>query len=144
MGDLQNGAINIAFAINNDKYTHFKSFDFHRGFFHALSKSGNFEDTLVTTDDRPETDLFQKFSVKKKIYFKSHICVEIWSLAIRFVQLSSGCCIVPDFISFGDLKVIKSVGWRANYSVSAFVRKVHELSHLEQEMMESVFCNNQV
>ena len=136
---LKSGAINIALAVDNKKHAQFKSYEFHRGDFQVLSKSGRFEDSLITTDDRPETDSFRRFAVKKKLHFQSHTQVEIWSLAARFAQLSSGCCIVPDFVHSPNLKLVKTPGWKASYSAAAFVRKAHELSSLETEMLVSEF-----
>ena len=139
MDFLKSGAINIALAVDNKKHGSFKSYEFHRGVFQLLSKSGHFEDTLITTDDRPETDSFRKFAVKRKLRFKSHIQVEIWSFAARFAQLSSGCCLVPDFVPAPGLTVVRTPTWKASYSAAAFIRKAHELSDLETEMLISEF-----
>jgi DNA-binding transcriptional LysR family regulator len=136
--NLRDGSINIALAIDNGKDRTFKFSEFHRGMFHVLSKSGRFEDNLITTDDRPETESFQKFAVKNKVHFKSHIRVEIWALAVRFVQLGAGCCIVPDFIESKGLRMIKAPYWEMTYSVAAFVRNVNELSPLEDKLIKSI------
>jgi hypothetical protein len=80
--------------------------------------------------------------VKKKIHFKSHIRVESWSVAIRLTQLNFGCCITPDFIKGTGLKVVKPEPWKASYSAAAFIEKSHELSFLEEQVMESVLEKN--
>jgi DNA-binding transcriptional LysR family regulator len=135
---LKDGTINVAFGIDNGEYHSFQSYDIHKGSFLLLSKTGRFEENLITTDDRPETKSFQKFAVKKKLKFKSHLQVEVWSVGIQFAQLSPGCCLVPDCLHPSNLKIVKTPGWKSNYTVRAFARKPHELSSLENEMMDSV------
>lgn len=135
---LKEGSINLAFVIDNEKHPTFRSFEFHQGFFHLISKTGNFENTLITTDDRPEVESFLKFTMKKKIVFQSHIRLEVWSLAAAFTQSTGGCCIVPDFILPAGLKSVRTNGWSAPYSARVFVRKMSELSPLEAEIVESL------
>lgn len=135
---LKDGTINIAFGIDNGEHHSFQSFDIHQGSFHLLSKTGKLEETLITTDDRPETLSFQKYVMKKKQKFKSHLQIEVWSIGIQFVELSQGSCLVPDCIPPSNLKKVKTPGWKSNYTIKAFIRKPHELSSLENELVNLI------
>jgi DNA-binding transcriptional LysR family regulator len=136
MRELRDGTINIALAVDHGKESSFKRVNFHSGKFRAVSKSGLFENHLVTTDDRPEIASFQKFAVKNKIHFKTHTRVEIWMLAVRFVQLSSGVCVAPDCIESKGLKIITAPEWEFPYSAAIFFRNKNDISSLEQALID--------
>jgi len=137
MSHLANRAINIAIVVDNGEAHPFKSYKFHSGHFQILSKSGNFEACLITTEDRPELQAFKKFVLEKKIQFKSHLYVESWSVSTRLAQFGLGCCLVPDFISVQGLKNVRLNSWKFPYSARVLVRNSHELSPLEDKAMSS-------
>ena len=133
---LNQGSIHLAFAVDSGQKSHFKSTAFRSGAFVALSPSVRFDKTLITTEERPETESFLRFVQKKRIVFQTHIQVESWTVAARLAQLNQGCCIVPDFVERSGLKAIKTPGWAAPYQVRVWSRKPYELSGLEQRILD--------
>jgi DNA-binding transcriptional LysR family regulator len=138
LGYLEDHSIDIALALDTGKKNKFKKHEFKSGKFRCLSKSGSFENHLITTENRPEVESFQKYAAKNKIQFTSHIVVESWTVAAQMARFNLGCCLVPDFIETRSLKKVDTAGWNATYVAAAFTREDQALSSLEQESLQAI------
>jgi DNA-binding transcriptional LysR family regulator len=135
---LEQNQIHLAFLIPTRKTSDFKTVDFHLGKFELRSLSGKISEPLIVTENRPETEDFERFAIKKKINFGQRIQVESWTVAHRLAEKMGGTCLVPDYISKGSLQAVAVRGWIFQYKALFVIRRESILSELESELLQNL------
>lgn len=134
---LDKEKIRIAFLVTENKVADYNYIKVYSGEFELRSKSGSFEDTLVTTESRPEVDSFISYMIGQKIKFKNHIIVESWTNSNRLAEIMNCVCLVPDYISKGRLKSIPLKGWRHPFDAYAVSTKTTVLNKIENQILNN-------
>lgn len=132
---LDDEEINLAFLIDASKSRQRNYAEIYSDDFELRSKSGSLENTLITTENRPEIESLFRYANKKKIKFKNHIVVESWTNSSRLAEIIESVCVVPAHLPKGKLKSISLKGWKYSYKAYAVSRKRSLLSSFETEIL---------
>ena len=135
---LEQNQIHLAFLIPTHKISDYKAIDFYSGKFELRSKSGQINGPLIVTENRPETEDFDRFAIKKKIHFAHRIEVESWTAAHLLAEKMGGTCLVPNYIPKGSLRTVNAKGWAFQYKAQVLIRGKSLLSELESELLKNL------
>lgn len=135
---LDQNQIHVAFLISTQKVSGYKTVDFHSGKFELRSKSRQISGPLIVTENRPETEDFGRFALKKKLSLGPRIEVESWSVAHRLAEKMGGMCLVPDYIAKGSLRTVTIRGWSHQYKAQVVFRREFLLSKLESDLLHDL------
>jgi len=132
---LKQKQINLAFLIGSEKVPSYRTKIIHEGRFDLRSISGNWQTLVITTERRPEVEAFLRYSVKEKKVITKHIEVESWTAAQRIAEMTSGMCLVPDYIPKGKLQSVRSKAWSFSYEALIVSQNDALLSPLESDLL---------
>lgn len=135
---LDQNQIHLAFLIPTRQTSEYKAIDFHSGKFELRSKSGQISGPLIVTENRPETEDFHRFAVKKQIDIAHRIEVESWTAAHQLAEKMGGTCLVPDYIPKGSLRPVSVKGWSFEYKAQVLLRGKSLLSELESGLLQNL------
>jgi hypothetical protein len=133
---LADEKINIAFLIENQPDSRFKTKDLKFGRFELRSKDGKLGKIIITTEKRLEVESFFRFMAKSRVDFLQHIEVESWTVANRMAELMEATCLVPDYLAKGKLNEVKTK-WSSTYKAQAVFLKNNVLTPLEASLIHN-------
>lgn len=140
---LDKKEINMAFLIENQKISKYKVKKIQSGYFDLRSKNGQWSNTLVTTENRPEVDSLLRFLSTKRMTVTKHLKVESWTVACRIAEMINGVALVPDYFPKNQLHSIKMPSWDFSYKAILVYQKEFLLSQLEMNLVEKFDSHKQ-
>lgn len=133
---LHEDEIRLGLIIDNVDDSRLEREVIYKGQFLFASKSGEFSDLLITTEDRPEVAAARRYLASKNKKITRHIEVESWTLALKLAQTLSGACLVPDFIIQNGLKKISTSGFKHSCEIALIHKGRQFMSSLDTQCMD--------
>lgn len=129
--------VELGIFVDDERHSQLNTKSLREGVFRLYSASGAFEDTLATTETRPEVQRLQKLLKSANKSTLRHLEFESWSVCRSAIIKSAAMGVLPDFMADTNLKRVRGLAFEYPYRI-VVASSTKQTTSLSAELIESL------